>query len=143
MPIGVYPRTKEMREKYRLAKLGKKLSPEHKKKISEAHKGPKAYNWKGGKPKCINCGKKLSGYIYKYCHRCSYLGEKNPYWKGDAVKYVGLHRWVQRHKGKAVKCAHCGKTGYCHWANISGEYKRDLDDFVSLCVSCHKFYDQK
>ena len=28
-----------------------------------------------------------------------------------------------------------------HWANISGEYKRDLTDYKRLCVSCHRYFD--
>jgi hypothetical protein len=28
-------------------------------------------NWKGGPPKCIDCGKKLSAYTAKRCHKCS------------------------------------------------------------------------
>jgi DNA-directed RNA polymerase subunit RPC12/RpoP len=33
-------------------------------------KGEQCYNYKGGKPKCINCGKKLSNYGYKRCKSC-------------------------------------------------------------------------
>lgn len=29
------------------------------------------------------------------------------------------------------------------WANISGEYKRELSDYESLCVSCHRIKDLK
>ena len=28
-----------------------------------------------------------------------------------------------------------------HWANISGKYKRSLDDWKALCASCHKLFD--
>ena len=42
-------------------------------------------------------------------------------------------------------CEKCGKDGLLgkkiHWANISGEYKRDLFDYMRLCVPCHKRYD--
>jgi hypothetical protein len=27
-------------------------------------------NWKGGKPKCIDCGKLVSNYGYKRCRKC-------------------------------------------------------------------------
>ena len=73
-------------------------------------------------------------------------GEKNYLWKGEKVSYVGLHQWVTRWKGKPCKCELCRtnelkKRGY-DWANIDGEYKRDLDDYIRLCKSCHKKYDQ-
>ncbi len=29
-----------------------------------------------------------------------------------------------------------------HWANISHKYKRDLDDWIEMCVPCHKAYDK-
>jgi len=25
-----------------------------------------------------------------------------------------------------------------HWHNISGEYKRDVSDWIRLCAKCHK-----
>jgi len=68
-------------------------------------------------------------------------------WKGDKVKYHGLHRWVPKHLGKPTKCEHCKKDGLTgkliHWANKSGEYKRDLNDWLRLCAKCHKKYDSK
>jgi len=27
------------------------------------------------------------------------------------------------------------------WANISGEYKRDVSDYIQLCPSCHRKFD--
>lgn len=71
---------------------------------------------------------------------------KHPRWKGDKVGYVPLHAWVYKHNGKASKCEFC--LGRLHakrfeWANISGEYKRDLSDWMSLCSICHKLYDRE
>lgn len=40
--------------------LGLKHSLETRRKISEAHKGSKSYQWKGGLPDCLDCGKKVS-----------------------------------------------------------------------------------
>jgi hypothetical protein len=69
---------------------------------------------------------------------------KNINWKGDDVGYIALHAWIYRKKGKPQVCEHCGATREkrrLNWANIDHQYKRDLDDFISLCVSCHKIYD--
>jgi len=72
-------------------------------------------------------------------------GEKNKWWKGDNVGYHALHSWVQRWKGKPDVCEHCGKSGLSrkqiHWANKSGQYKRELTDWIRLCVRCHSEYD--
>lgn len=43
--------------------------------------------------------------------------------------YRSLHIWVERQKGKPNHCEKCGDTSdrRYHWANVSGEYKRELD----------------
>jgi hypothetical protein len=73
----------------------------------------------------------------------SNLGEEHHNWRGDDVSYSGIHYWVSRHLGKPSKCEHCGSTeeNKYEWANISKEYKRDLTDWVRLCVSCHIKFD--
>src|SRR3990167_3940283 len=72
-------------------------------------------------------------------------GEKSPFWKGEKVSYSGLHHWVASRLGKPSECAHCGFGGLkghkIHWANKSGQYKRNLEDWLRLCVSCHKEFD--
>ena len=69
------------------------------------------------------------------------VGEENVRWMGDAVGYEGLHSWIYRKRGQPDTCESCGKFGLSgheiHWANISGEYKRQLDDWVRLCAKCH------
>lgn len=69
--------------------------------------------------------------------------ENNPNWKGDRVKYGGLHAWIVLRLGKPKKCELCGITSSkkYEWANKSGEYKRDLSDWIRLCTSCHHKYD--
>lgn len=133
----------EVIEKMRLAKLGKpragnpknwKLSKNTKEKLKKAHKGrhhsPKTEFKKGLIP--WNKGKEFMA------------DEKHPNWKGDKVGYSALHNWIRKKLGKPKKCEHCGTTkGTLHWANKSGEYKRDLTDWISLCVRCHRKYDLK
>jgi len=64
-------------------------------------------------------------------------GENNGMWKGDKVKYEGLHSWVRNNKPKPEFCEECGIKKPYDLANISGEYKRDINDFEWLCRSCH------
>jgi hypothetical protein len=69
--------------------------------------------------------------------------EKSCLWKGDNVSYIGLHAWVVKRLGKPNKCELCGRIGKrLEWANKSREYKRDLNDWIRLCYSCHEKYDQ-
>lgn len=71
--------------------------------------------------------------------------EENQNWKGEFASYSALHYWIYRRLGKASYCtfdiSHIS-TRY-HWANISKEYRRDIKDFMSLCPSCHYYYDKK
>lgn len=113
---------------------GKHHSEETKRKISLAKKGVPTWNkgksYKAGEPK-----------IWKRVH-----DEKNPSWKGDNVGYRGLHKWVEKHLGKPNECSHCGRksSGHnMHWANVSGEYHRDLNDWIRLCAKCHGEHDTK
>ena len=75
-------------------------------------------------------------------------GHKPHNWKGDEVCYKGnvaLHSWIKRQLGFPNKCEHCGFESdshhKIHWANKSHEYKRDVLDWIRLCVPCHKKYD--
>ncbi len=61
--------------------------------------------------------------------------------KGDQVGYDALHDWVKRYKGKAEICEDCESTDNVQWANISWEYKRELDDWSAKCYHCHRKYD--
>lgn len=93
----------------------RKHTQETRKKMSEAHKGEKAYNWIRNK-----------------------------------VGYGTLHSWARRELGKPKQCFICGIIGKkngrnwsIHWANKSGNYKRDKNDWIALCIKCHKKYDSQ
>lgn len=108
---------------------------------------------------CKECGKetlRFPNLSYnqprKFCsHPCSVLyhkktrgkGKYHYLWKGDEAKYTTKHTWIYRNHGKANKCEfnkeHTGRE--YQWANISGEYKRDISDYRQLCRSCHAKYD--
>lgn len=60
----------------------------------------------------------------------------NPMWNPD-VKYGAIHDWVRRRKTKPSKCESCSNDTPRDLANISGEYKRDVNDFEWLCRKCH------
>jgi len=86
--------------------------------------------------KIANTGKKRSE-TAKLNYKNSKIGNKNPQWKGDDVGYNAIHSWVKRHKPKPLFCEECNKRKPYDVANISGKYKRDINDFRWLCRSCH------
>lgn len=57
--------------------------------------------------------------------------------------YVYLHKWVEKNLGKPKRCEICGRNNLSryHWANKSGKYKRNLNDWVRLCAKCHSRFD--
>jgi hypothetical protein len=94
---------------------------ESKKKISEKTKGNIPWN------------KNLKNYN---------PGEKNGMWKGELASYSAIHKWVQSHKPKSIGCEQCGKQNCrLELANLSGKYKRDINDYKYMCVKCHRTYD--
>lgn len=74
-----------------------------------------------------------------------FRNEGNPRWKGESASYAAIHAWVTRYLGKPKYCVFCGKQDIIsryHWANKSGEYKRDLSDWIRLCIPCHSAHDK-
>lgn len=61
------------------------------------------------------------------------------------LSYSGIHTWVLYNWGKAIHCdndlSHIAKR--FEWANISGEYRKDRNDWKQLCPSCHRKFDWK
>ena len=70
--------------------------------------------------------------------------EKHPEWKGEEASYDAKHQWVARWKGRPSLCEDCGttKAKVYNWANISGKYLRDLNDYKRLCRKCHHKFDK-
>jgi hypothetical protein len=55
--------------------------------------------------------------------------------------YGAIHEWVRKNKSKPMLCEVCNVKVPCDISNISGEYKRDLNDYRWLCRGCHMGYD--
>lgn len=58
-------------------------------------------------------------------------------------QYRNLHKRIQRRFGKPEKCSECGIKKNAVWANISGEYREEREDWKSLCQGCHMKLDYK
>lgn len=68
-------------------------------------------------------------------------GEKHSAWKGENAGYFAKHIWIRKAKGKATICIKCQSNYWVEWANIDGKYKRDVNDYISLCRKCHREHD--
>jgi len=62
-------------------------------------------------------------------------------------EYARVHRWINRKKGKANKCENpdCDFTTkkYHHALKKGCNYEKKEENFLMLCVKCHKKYDWK
>lgn len=116
--------------------FGKHPSKETLKKLSISHKGQIGY-WTGKK-------------------RPDMSGEKHPNYKKNSL-YGTRHDWISYHYGKASYCENLDcfyprkdsknrvlfKPKMFVWSNISGEYRRQRQDWQQLCQSCHIAYDKR
>lgn len=111
----------------RVLPQGYKHSEETKKKISESNKGK--HNYWLGKTQSL-----------EHRQKSAKRNERNGMWKGDNAGYNAIHIWIRNRLGKAKRCTRniLHKSTRYHWANISGEYNRDLNDWQELCPSCNK-----
>lgn len=85
--------------------------------------------------------RKISSAVHKGKQRPDITGPKSSRWKGDAVKYLSLHAWLHRWKPRPKKCEFCLRNPPRELANISGNYLRELSDYLWLCHRCHMRLD--
>lgn len=150
--------SEEHKRKISLALKGVAISEEHKRKLREANLGKRHSEETKKKMSASQISSYLNGRVsatlgkkfskeHKQKIRDANSGEKSYSWKGDDVGYMGLHYWVYKVLGKPDICQNCKKSKLSgrkiHWANISGNYKRDIIDWIRLCASCHKHFDLK
>jgi len=89
-------RSEETKEKIRKKRALQIIPKESYEKRSLKYRGVNHQNWKGGFPKCLDCGIQLNRYLSKRCKKCDgkrKQGENSPHWKGgffykDGYKFV-------------------------------------------------------
>mgnify|MGYP001603938722 CR=1 FL=1 len=122
---------------------GKKLKPrseETRRKMSEAQKGRKHWAWKGGKPKCKDCGKRVSEYKRIRCLKCSIkhkIGKNAPNWKdgitSDYIKIRGCEKY------KLWRESVFKRDGYtCMWCKDSRGGNLNADHIISFASILEK-----
>jgi hypothetical protein len=86
----------------------------------------------------------------KYCSQYCYWesmkkrrGKETSAWKGEGAKKPAIHKWMSNNLNKPDKCSFCKENKYrLEWANISGDYLRDIEDYICLCQRCHSLWDR-
>lgn len=90
--------------------------------------------------RCKSCSNRERAGKYKWKSTQKIMNENNPMWK-ENPGMIALHAWVRRRKLKPQFCEKCREREPFDLANISGEYKRDINDFEWLCRKCHILSD--
>ena len=119
--------SEERRKNISKALTGKKLSEEHKQKLSLAKLGINNHNF--GKPMSEEQKKKISE------------AKKGKDRSNGNFTYRALHKRIRKLKPIPKLCDMCGLVPPHDAANISGKYLKDLSDWQRLCVKCHSRYD--
>lgn len=101
------------------------------------------------RPLCKGCGNKVKLSKNEYCSwQCRakhFRGENHYRWiKGD-VNYKTLHSQIGVLHGRISKCEMCGTENAkkYDWASKGHTYTRNIEDWVRVCVSCHRRLDGK
>lgn len=154
---GRYDSIEEARAAYKRAKAGipyEKSSYDTKNNLRN-EKGSKSQNWKGGKPSCLDCSKKLGNYNTKRCWTCANKAksqEKSHLWKGGITKKNDLERSRFRHTMQQkifirdnYTCQICdqysGSLQVDHiksWADYP-ELRFEESNCRTLCMACHYY----
>ena len=103
-------------------------------------------NWKGGKPKCVDCGKNLSsrevnGYQPQRCKSCSKKGMRTHLWKGGITPLARMIRGLLEMKKWKIQvfnrdnytCQECGIRGKKIEAHHKQEFSRIFECFLKEC----------
>jgi hypothetical protein len=129
-----------------LSKYCFKCSFKHRK--NNVPSGENSPLWKGGLPKCLNCGKEID-YQAKYCLSCSRLGERNSNWHGG-VSFENYPVAFNSVLKREIKKRDGYKCVICDWVPSLESNQRlvvhhiDYDknnlntkNLITLCSTCH------
>lgn len=149
----------ETKEKISKANKGRKQTEETKQKMSDNHadnSGKNHNNWKGGKPKCIDCGIEID-YRAKRCRKCS-SGKNCHFWKGGissenlliraSIEYRLWRKSVfERDNFICQKCDD-KKGGHLQAHHIQNfaqypELRFAIDNGITFCKDCHTEFHKR
>ena len=147
-----YFHTDETKEKIKKTKCEQNLKYWEGKKRPNVS-GENNYRWKGGPPKCMDCGRELANRKSPRCRKCAGInvrGEKHYNWKGGISKDVhSIGEPNYKVWRNAVferddwMCRMCGKKN-CYleahhilsWSE-NPELRYVVENGLSLCRPCH------
>lgn len=145
------PLTEAHKQALREKQTGFKHRPESIAKIS----GKNSYLWKGGKPKCSDCGCTLANTKATRCFPCyakQAVGENSAHWLGgvtpEKAKIRNSRQMVEWRKAVFLRdnytCQLCKKRGthlHAHHLipfSVDEKLRFDIENGQTLCKECHR-----
>lgn len=115
--------------------------------LGQKQTGQNNHMWKGGKPKCLSCGKSIA-HNANYCNQCyqkKLKGKNNPNWRGGIAYLPYSSEWSEELKSKIRErdnytCMICGKIEKIGLSVHHIDYDKlncKFDNLITLCKSCH------
>jgi len=104
-------------------------------------KGKNHPNWKGGKPKCIDCGKRLSNNGYRYCKKCyltKHFGLKDGKWLKNYY-CIDCKKKLIRYKAKRCKSCETKRKHKVGIINVKGRNNPNWINGISKSLYPSKF----
>ena len=110
--------------------------------------GKNHWHWKGGKPKCLGCGKLLAAYSSFRCKSCETKGNRHWNWQNGKSKESYTQDWTKVLKESIrmrdnYKCQSCGvpqlecnQSLDIHHIDYD-KHNCNPTNLISLCKSCH------
>lgn len=138
-------------EKIRMAGLGRKHTQASKLKMS----GQNSHKWKGGKPRCIDCGNELKNIKARRCYPCwvkQATGKNASHWMGGKTpenlkirnSTLALEWRKSIFERDGFTCQSCGQIGGDLQAHhlipfaVDKDRRFDLNNGQTLCKTCHR-----
>jgi len=115
--------------------------------FGKAQQGYNNHMWKGGKPKCVDCGQTIA-HKAKRCDKCyqkQLNGYKNPNWHGGIAYLPYSSDWSRELKNRIRKrdnytCLICeiksNNSLSVHHIDYNKENCKE-DNLITMCKSCH------
>lgn len=57
--------------------------------------------------------------------------------KRKNITLCSLHVWLNKNYKKPKQCSFCKEIKKLDWANITGIYDRNINNYIALCTKCH------
>ena len=70
-------------------------------------------------------------------------GKFNGQWKAEDVGKKSIHQWIRSRKQKPEFCEICNKVPPLDLMCLDHKYRRNVEDYIFACRSCHMKYDHK